>query len=331
MESWRYDPATFDDRPLEIKMMLAFHYFQPAPPGSGTVSLPGGKEVPPAHLEELREEKLKFASTLLAGSTFSETEGNGWLLRTNVRKSDMRTVVEALEQATAAFDVVFPEAPPLPDSSRVIVLLFRETEHYNRVAAFDNIRNMRAAMTGKYHPDEQIAYASTGDMPLEVVSRVLVHEAVHHLVHQRLFGDDREPPVWADEGIATFISTLRDPGKGALDLARFNREKKIEKGYLWPAQGVHYLKALDTYDRREMLPDLGLFLSGEVRVEFDVFYGQTWVLVHYLINADEGKYRGPFRKWLLGKIGELGSVTGKTTSQLQDALGEYRKNLKRAR
>ena len=326
LKSWRYRPAVFMGKTISTRMLMAFHYFEPAPYAAPSISTPGGGTIPLLHFDIMRKEKLKLASQLLAGADRAEIPREGWAVLTNVAASQRKELIDAIEHAHVAFGSVFPAAPSLPESSRLTVLLFRSEHAFNQVASFDNLLRMERGIAGQYSPYQQTAYTALGNKPVRIAIATLVHETTHHLVHQRLFQDGRQPPYWVSEGIATFMELLR-VGK-TLDPSRFRRGKQSEGDYQWIAQADTYLGALKRAGRAGTLPDLGAFLSSSPElgpIDSDIAYGLSWLLVHFLINGEQGRHRENFQSWLLatadwGEGESLVRALEMTVPDLEEAL-----------
>jgi hypothetical protein len=62
-----------------------------------------------------------------------------------------------------------------------------------------------------------------------------MHEITHHFVCQRLFrlskGGARKPAFWVNEGIATFIESLKRPRKDKIDFDAIDSQPRIGVGY----------------------------------------------------------------------------------------------------
>ena len=332
LESWRYTPATLGKIPVPVQMLMAFHYFEPEPHGAPAIDTPEGRSIPLRHFHIMRDEKLALASRLLEGPDYAEIAGKGWLVRTDVAADQRADLIAAIERAARVFDQAFPGAPEPTDASSLTVLLFRTKDEFNQVAAFDNILRMRGFLAGQYSPQELTAYSSLGDQPVELAIAVLVHEATHHLVHQRLFQDGRPPPYWVNEGIATFVQLVRDMEN--LNLSHFDRGQHRSGDYRWLGQGEHYLQVI-TRGQKSM-PDLGAFLSQSPDlgpIDTDISYGLSWLIVHYLITGDQGAHREKFESWLLtdaraGDGDSLLRALGTSEDALQGALEKHRKKMR---
>jgi len=331
LEGWHYKPAQYSGIPVPVQMLMAFHYFEPTFHGAPLVDLPDGKTIPLRHFEIMREEKLNLARRLLDGPEYAEISRGGWTLRTNVRSDQREELLSAIDRTQRRFGSVFPNALSVPNSSPLVVLLFRNEDQFNQVAAFDNVLRMKGFIAGQYSPQEHTAYASLGDQPIPMVVSTLVHETAHHLIHQRLIKEPRYPPFWVNEGLATFMELLCAEESSALSC--FARGEQRDGAYRWRARGTVYLNAVG--NKR---PDLRAFLAGSSEVgsiPADVAYGLSWLLVHFMINGENGIHRERLDKWLLtdadGHHGEsILAALGLTAEELDIRLQKHRKKLLKA-
>lgn len=301
--------------PVRQEFLLAFHYFAPVEAGAERVTLSGGRSVPAAWLEEMREGKIELAESLLQASKTRRVDGAGWSLRTDVAPEVARDIESGLTFAARAFDAAFPGAPPAPDSTPVAIFVFSDDDKLNQVAAFDNL-SRATSLAGEYSSADRMIYMSAGlSQPPAVVAGNIAHEATHHFVAQRLYRGDGRPPFWVTEGIAVLIECLDQSSPEGIDLSRFQRGKLFKGPWRWKAPAEGYIDALDDAVRRhEEFPLEKLLLSGRP-TRADLAYAASWLLVHYLMNADEGKHRAAFTAWIGGSAG------GRDIDTLTEALG----------
>lgn len=335
LQGWRYKaPGGRQSLALPTQMVMAFHYFEPAPEGAASITLPDGRSLPSVHLEEMRKEKIGLASRLLEGPDDVEIKQGACTVLTNVPAGPRKQLLAAIEAAHRAFDLVFPSAPEVPESSMLNVFLFKDEGSFNEVAAFDNLFRMRGGIAGQYSPLDQTAYASLGSKPPRLVIDTLVHETTHYLVHRRLFQDGRDAPYWVNEGIATFVELVR-PGK-RLDLRRFERGRQQQGGFRWQAEGDTYLEALSGWTKTGTDPTLEAFLSGSSgALPAEVAYGLSWLMVHFLTTGEDQVYRGRFQIWLqttadARKGDSLLPALGLTPEEFRRKLLAHRKRLQAA-
>jgi hypothetical protein len=339
INAWKFRPATKDGRRADSYQLTPFHFFKPAPVDDIEVPIPGGRTIGLSRIHEMSEEKLLLAEKLLAGRTYSKLEGEGWVLRTNVRRKFARDLEKALDLASEAFDTIFPSTPTIPEGVPVEIVLFRDIYDYTLVVAFDNLLPGRAAGDAAYSPDDHTIYAALGAKPPAIFTDLLVHEATHHLIDMRLYGGNRRAPTWVSEGIASFIASIKRSHRKGIDLARVERGRESGGGFIWKREAESFLDMLKATMKKGALPPLQELMEGEFDESFykgswDLFKGISWALVHYLINADGGKYREAFERWILSKEGSTGdaqslaTALGKPLPEIEAALPAHIKSMK---
>jgi hypothetical protein len=321
------------DWEVRTEFLLAFHYFDPIPEEAPKMQISTGRSVPLAWLEEMRQEKVRLAGRLLARSRQRQVAGKGWLLRTDVSQEVVRDIVSSLEFAASAFDAAFPGVPPVPESSPVTIFVFRGEDKLHQVAAFDNVEQIRGRLGGEYSPRDRLIYTHAAEeTPPAVIAGTIAHEATHHFVAQRLYAGERRPPFWVTEGIAVLIQCLEDDSAAGLDLSRFRRGKMFKGRWQWKAPAEWHLDTLERSLRTESLPSLRTLLGSEWELSTDIAYGMSWLLVHYLINGEEGKHRAAFTAWVASPSGEgdgesLATALGVTLEELEGAVLEHLKRI----
>ena len=86
-------------------------------------------------------------------------------------------VVQAIRQAGDAFDQTFPGRPPLSESRRMTLFVFRRNDAFNQVAAFDRIfRGPKPAGQYSRHDRTLYTWVDKSEHPLPVSMETLVHE-----------------------------------------------------------------------------------------------------------------------------------------------------------
>ena len=322
---------------FSVEFLQGFHYFEPADAGVEWIELEGGRKVPRAHIEKMRALKIDLAMQLLGGPDRHETKGTGWSLRTNVTPKERKALVGGVEFALEAFDRVFGDAPPLPESSRLVLLLLGSEDAFNQVAAFDRIfRGPKPA--GEYTPADETAYAFASDRehPLKMSVETTVHETVHHLVQQRLAGVTRPVPYWVNEGIASYFELLKPDKTGAFDPQKFKRGRQSEGSYYWPAKADMYLEAFERNMRSGTIPDFAAFLEGRFEgIGVDTSYGLSWILTHYMLFGENGTLKKPFLDWATGPMGSdadegVAKSLGRTPEQILAGVTAYVGAMKRS-
>jgi hypothetical protein len=336
LSEWKYAPGdTSGWAKAYLELLLAFHYFRPTPAPQETVTLPGGRKVPRSWMAEMRQMKIDLGDELLKGPLVKELSGDGWSLKTNVKPAERTPLSHAIQEAEETFSSIFPgkseaEGPPM------VVLVFGERDQFTRVAAFDNLF-VRFTPGGEYLPEERIAYtfASKSEGPLRMSLDYLRHEVTHHLVYQRLAGGRGDPPYWVNEGIASLIELLRPRKKGEVDRFRFQRGGQAEGAYSWRSKSDDFIGAFEKAAAAQRLPDPAAFLRGEMKeMPVDLAYGLSWIVVHYLLNAEQGQLQAPFVRWMTTTMGTaddpgLAKALGRTPEHIFSALPAHVESMKR--
>jgi hypothetical protein len=326
LEQWKFPPGALVDA------FQGFHYFGPLRGTPELVPVPGNRKVPLPHIQD-REAKLRLADLLLEGPERQEVTGNGWVLRTNVRPGERQNLVSSIQRAERSFEEVFPGRPGHTENP-VIVIVFAARDSVRKLSAFDNLY-IRQAPGGEYIPEERVAYtyASRRDAPLKASEEYVRHEVTHHLVFDRLSGFDRDPPYWVNEGIATFMASLRSAKKDTIDRFKFVRGQQVEGAFRWPARSDRYIGAFEHHAAK--LPDPDRFLRGDFdEMDVDLAYGLSWILVHYLINGEQGALYRPFVAWMTSTMGSpddkgIAAALGRTPAQIFAALPAHVLAMKR--
>lgn len=160
-----------------------------------------------------------------------------------------------------------------------------------------------------YMPTPDRDYIVMGDLS-EQFFKIAVHEYVHLIMKHA----DAKAPVWLNEGIADFYSTMTPVAK------------KVRIGLFEP--GRHY-----TLMQEKWMPLERLLAVSHDSPEYNeknrasVFYAESWALVH-MMYFDEG-YRAnsqrAFNAVLNGQKGAevLPAIYGKSLEQIQKDLGSY--------
>lgn len=136
------------------------------------------------------------------------------------------------------------------------------------------------------------------------------HEGWHQYT-QKTFGESL--PIWAEEGIATFMEGHRWTGSGVSfsgwsNIERFDRLREAEgNGTLLPLETI-----------LNSSPDQILAMGNDAAV---TYYAQVWALTHFLREGEQSKYLGPMQTMLTdaagGHLGTRVIHTLRTSGQLQ--------------
>jgi uncharacterized protein DUF1570 len=347
LEKWKFKPATVDGIPAATVMKVAFHRLPPGPKDEEKVMLPGGRIVPKSLLAQVRVSTLAFTETLLKGKDYKEAKGNGWLVRTDLPKASLDDLQEAIEFAQRVVDEAFPGPAGGAGKQDVTLILFKDEEEYRQLSAFDNVIPERAPVAGQYDSQFRMIYSALGDRPLQVFARTMAHEATHHFASQRLGGANGAMPRWLGEGIAQYVECVKMAKPGKVRLEALDRGQ-VEQQTTLMMRGDRYRGAFIYRKRAESAlsnlqenlsqVDLAALLDGRLEQHFfdegaQTLYDVSWLLVHYLMNADGRQHRDLFRKWAADAAAprsadSLAAIIGISVGDLQPRLQAYLAQIK---
>ncbi len=268
---------------------------------------------------------LAIAPTLhpvSAKDTWISVRSKNFFLVGNAGEKDIRQVATRLEQFRDVFSRLFPGmkfSSPVPTT----VIVFKSDSSYK---PFKPIADGKmVAVAGYFQPGRDVNYITlTTEKRGEDSYGTIFHEYVHLLVNNTM-GKTSVPP-WFNEGIAEYYSTFTTED-----------DRKIHLGN--PIS--HHLALLRT---TQLFPLDQLFAVDYHSLERNkhdargLFYAQSWALIHYLIQGNEGKrvpqlsqfvnllrlntpvetaFRQAFQKDYVGMLKELKDYVQRQTYRIQ--------------
>jgi tetratricopeptide (TPR) repeat protein len=166
------------------------------------------------------------------------------------------------------------------------------------------------------HPHGDFVVVSAAAEP--DVHRVLYHEALHRFVRHHL----PEAPLWLNEGLAEFYSTLEvAPGEAWVGRQVIEHVVRLQRGQRRPLAELLEVTAADAHAEEEAVQD-------------GAFYAESWALVHHLLTAEEGgraaiaRYAGRLRDGhdpiaaFTAEFGDLASLDRRIDGELRRAPRE---------
>jgi hypothetical protein len=349
IRTFKFRPATVDGAPAATLMKAAFHRLPPtADPDQ--VLLPDGQTVSQALIRQMRAATLTFTEALLKGPDYKEAQGNGWRVRTDLPKSALDDVQGAIGFARRALDEALPGrsgSGATAETQDVTLILFKDQEKYRQLSAFDNLIPERAPTLGEYDPQFRLIYSAAGDRPILFFARVMAHEATHHFLEQRLQAAPAPLPRWLNEGMAQFIECLKPSKSGTVRLDALDRGNVEQMGALMGREGAQqgtfvWKKRVEAAlaDLRENLSevDVAALVDGGLDRHFfdehgESLYDVSWLLVHFLMNGEDGRHRDAFRAWVLdaGAAKSAATLAAATAIPAADLPARLREHLARLR
>lgn len=194
-----------------------------------------------------------------------------YLLIGNADEHEVRRAATRFELFRSTFSELFP-AFGLNSRVPVRLIVFKDFESYRAFRPLDG-GGRPADFAGYFQPGADANYIT---LPLGGKAEDAYAVAFHEFVHLLIAGSARRVPDWLNEGLAQYYSIL-DISEDGVVLGRpvARHAHLLRAGKLLP------LSALFAIDRES-----ADYAAGERR---DLFYAESWALVHYLISSDEGR------------------------------------------
>lgn len=245
--------------------------------------------------------------------TWTRVTSKNFTLVGDASEEQIRRVASRLEQFRQAFALLSPGAR-LSSGVPVNVVVFRDEVSF---APFKPARGEgRATNVAGYFAagPEANFIALTAERRSDDPYSVIFHEYAHLLVRSNM----RNAPAWLNEGLAEYYSTFEPTADG--------RRVRLGRAITRHAQLL----------RRERLAPFATLLASDAnsqphdgeRGHTDLFYAQSWALVHYLLHGRGAQGRAQFDSYVRA-LGEAPGreaffrAFGETPESLESALGRY--------
>lgn len=202
---------------------------------------------------------------------WTSVRSKNFFLVGNASEKEIRQAATRLEQFRYVFSRLFTKLQfnsPIPTT----VIVFKSDSAYKPFKS-------RPDDAGYFQPGEDVNYITLtaerrdGDSSF----RTIFHEYVHLLLNNTL---GRTVPLWFNEGLAEYYSTF----------SITDEDRQAVLGEIIPNH-VLYLR------QQKMLPLRSLFAVDYKSPHYNegdkrgVFYAESWMLVHYLIQGNKGQHR----------------------------------------
>lgn len=233
-------------------------------------------------------------STVSAKDDWLKVQSNNFQLIGNANEKELRRVATKLEQFRFVFTQLFPRMnfnSPIP--TRVVV--FKDEKSFKPFSSVE-------WAAGYFQPGEDINYivlSTEGEK--EDTFRVIFHEYTHFLIDNSL-GRSNIPP-WFNEGIAEFYEQFLIENDQKVTLGGLNNNHLflLQKNKFIPFESFF---GVDYYS-----------LHRQTKQSAQLFYAQSWALLHYLLQENGGA-----RKPQLGKFVDLLLQGNKPKDAFQQAF-----------
>lgn len=204
-----------------------------------------------------------------------------FLLVGNDSERGMRQVAMKFEQFRDAFSRILPQSK-VNSSVPTRVLVFKNDNSFKPFKPL--YQGKPALLAGFFQKGLDVNHIClTTEYSEERPFATVYHEYVHQLTGDNI----RNLPLWFREGIAEYYSSF----EAAENDRRISMGKPI-------ASHVYFLR------KNSFLPLSTLFAVRHDSPEYNeqnkkgMFYAESWALVHYLIQGDEGKHKSKLIQYL---------------------------------
>jgi len=218
------------------------------------------------------------AASATAKDTWTSVHSKNFTLVGNASDKDIRLVANRLEQFRQVFSLLFPTITinsPVPTT----VIVFKSDSSYKPFKVNPNV-------AGYFQPGEDVNYITltTEKSSDEQPFRTIFHEYVHLLVENTM---GATVPLWFNEGLAEYYSTfdIKDDYRRVIlgDLIA-NHVLYLRENKFLPLRTLFAVDYKSPY-----------YNEGN---KMNVFYAESWMLMHYLLQGDGQKHRPQLAKFV---------------------------------
>jgi len=206
-----------------------------------------------------------------AAAQWLEISSDHFVIYSDQKEKVVKGFAERLERFHAAMEHVFAQPPAKPGpSNRVTVYVVSSPAKVRQILGTDN-RYINGIYIPRAGGSVALIPSLRGALQFELTGEtVLYHEYAHHFMTANL--TNRPYPRWFSEGFAEFFANVlfRDDGSVVIGTAATYRQAEL-------------IDAPHVPIRKFLSFDGG----GDANSLYTSFYGQSWVLFHYLLMAPE--------------------------------------------
>ena len=258
---------------------------------------------------------LERAETLIRDRNYSSARTARYFVQSDDPRLDAQATAEFLEVFRDYFDEFWRgriELEPYDKTSRVFLLY--SFYKYNQLLAGD-FRFSSLRPQGHYGSlYDAISLHSDADSGPGATPDALIHEATHQLVDQRIFGAEPPPVYWLTEGLASYFGyTFLDAKTGfragmiggkSVSIFSGTKDKPGQEAKLVLKESG---KAFKAYGKTHDTPLVARLLAIDSPAGFyadqqRLNYTASWLLVHTLFHADDGRYSEGFLRYLVREV-----------------------------
>ncbi len=268
-------------------------------------------QIEPASIEDPSAAFLELAEKLVRDRNYTAAKTTRYFVQSDDPRLDAQATAELLETFRDFFDEFWGarlELEPYDKTSRVFLLY--SFYKYDQLLAGD-FRFSPIRPRGHYGSlYDAISLHSDADGGPHATPDALIHEATHQLVDQRIFKGEPPPAYWLTEGLASYFGyTYLDAtngfqagvigGKAASIFFGSNAKPGGEARLVLKDSGKAFKTFAKTNDTLLVEHLLAIdtpaaFYATDQRLH----YAASWLLVHTLLHAEDGRHRDGFLRYL---------------------------------
>lgn len=279
--------------------------------------------------------------SLIRDHSYHAASNQHAVVKTDDPRLDVDAVAALLESFHGYFEGFWSKLMTLheaPDRSRIYLFYSRYKYHQ----LLEGLPPGIMEIVGHYTAYHDVVALHTDSVGLENLADLLLHEATHRLVQVRLYGNDYQPSPWVSEGIASYFGyTLRDRS-GEFKTGQIGGKGTTFFDGVSPTSRGPASHSLGEY-RRAVKKGLATPLEEILEADGDSFYAAqgseeryaaTWLLIHFLLHADEGAHAPSLARYLEHEAeGKQGvklffEDIGMTPARLNESFAAYVSSLK---
>ncbi len=288
---------------------------------------------------------LETVEQLIRDKNYNSAQSDHYRVQSDDPRLDATAATELLESFRTFFDGFWSghtELLPYDKTSRAF--LFYSFFKYNQLLGAD-FRFSPVRPKGHYGSLYDAITLHTDAGTAADLADTLIHEAAHQMVDQRLNWGDGGASPWLGEGLASYFGYTHQDKTGVFQAGVVGR-KGIElirgAGKRPPQQAGQRLRAArralkNTDPQQDSTIETLVWIRNPARFyagDPDVNYGLSWLLVHYLLHADEGRHVPALMSHIDqlrtggNSPGQLFETLGMTGAELDQALMQHAKSIR---
>jgi hypothetical protein len=277
---------------------------------------------------EVNSNTLELPKKNVAAETrilcFGPQDYNVWTDHYDIRTDQLEgyKISEQLEHLYNVWQLLFTKQinkeESKPAEHRHNVRLFKGKEEY--VQYLQRIDPAIAQSNGYYYPPKKTAYFFSTE------TKIIFHEGTHQLLAEHFFHETKptfQNNFWVAEGIALFMETLKIEdecykiGDVLADRLYSSKVYRFKRNHRLPIEKLTAMSAVEIQSSADL----------------QKIYSQSATLVHWLMFADNGRYRGALFELLRktydnsAKPETLSKLTGLSYEELDKKYEEFLKTI----